>query len=374
MTPPDQSFKRPESVLVVVYTTTGKVLLLKRADHPAFWQSMTGSMQWDERDPRDTAIRELKEETGLQVAPEGLRDLGLVQRYPILPRWRHRYAPEILENTERAYAVELPDEATITISPTEHTEYGWFSFDEAQQRVTSWTNRAAIQQVRSFTSPKNATAEREMVVLVHGLWLRGWLMMLMARRLRAAGFDAQCFSYHTVGADLHANAAALQRFLATVSNRTVHLVGHSLGNIVIRGLFHYFPNQRPGRIVMLAPPNQGSMVAKTLAKYRLGRMILGKSIMDLISGATQAWSSPAREIGIISGAVPLGVGRLIANLPSPNDGAVAVEETLLAGAQQQLTLPVAHTQMVISRDVVNAVIVFLHHGMFVSPVGQVSGR
>lgn len=139
-------FKRPDSVLVVIYSRTGQVLLLKRADHPDFWQSVTGAMEWQEHDPRATAVRELREETGLTVEPGQLRDLALVQRYRILPRWRHRYAPDVEENTERAYALELDAPTELTLHP-EHTEYAWFDFPDAAARVASWSNRAAIERV-----------------------------------------------------------------------------------------------------------------------------------------------------------------------------------------------------------------------------------
>jgi dATP pyrophosphohydrolase len=138
-------FKRPESVLVVVHTRAPQVLLLKRADHPSFWQSVTGAMDWDEDDPRDCAARELREETGIATAPAALRDLGLTQRYAILPEWRHRYAPGVTENTERAYALELDAPAALAIHP-EHTEYAWFEAAAALARATSWSDRAAIER------------------------------------------------------------------------------------------------------------------------------------------------------------------------------------------------------------------------------------
>ena len=143
MSPPTKKFKRPESVLVVVYTRTGKVLLLKRADDPDFWQSVTGSLLWGKSELWQAAARELQEETGLR-ATEGLRDLHLTHRYPILPKWRQRYAPEVWENTEHAFALELPAEILITVNPAEHAGYGWFTFDEAAGKVASWTNREVI--------------------------------------------------------------------------------------------------------------------------------------------------------------------------------------------------------------------------------------
>ena len=147
MSPQTKKFKHPESILVVIYTRTGKVLLLKRADDPDFWQSVTGSLLREETEPRQAAARELREETGLR-ATEGLRDLQLTHRYPILPKWRQRYAPEVRENTEHVFAFELPAEIHITVNPAEHAGYGWFAFDEAAGKVASWTNREVILKLK----------------------------------------------------------------------------------------------------------------------------------------------------------------------------------------------------------------------------------
>ena len=139
-----QSFKRPESVLVVVYSRNGKVLLLRRADHPEFWQSITGSMEWGDEQPAETAARELREETGIVVAPAALTDWKLQNRYEIFPQWRYKYAPGVAENTEHFFSLELPDEQTVALSPDEHSEYEWVSFEQALDRVFSWTNRDAL--------------------------------------------------------------------------------------------------------------------------------------------------------------------------------------------------------------------------------------
>lgn len=139
-----QSFKRPESVLVVVYTRSGQVLLLRRADHPEFWQSITGSMEWGDEQPAETAARELHEETGIKVPPAQFTDRQIQQRYEIFPQWRYKYAPGVTENTEHFFSLELPDEQAVTLSPGEHSEYTWVPFAEALDRVFSWTNYEAL--------------------------------------------------------------------------------------------------------------------------------------------------------------------------------------------------------------------------------------
>jgi dATP pyrophosphohydrolase len=144
------SHKRPESVLVVVYTRDGKCLLMRRVDHPEFWQSVTGSLSWDETNPRDTALRELGEETGIDQ-PESLRALDLSNQYEIYPEWRHRYAPGITHNVEHAFALELPQPVDITLNPEEHSEYRWLDFDQAIALATSHTNRDAIRLIQEQT-------------------------------------------------------------------------------------------------------------------------------------------------------------------------------------------------------------------------------
>jgi dATP pyrophosphohydrolase len=135
-------------VLVVVYAATGKVLLMRRREPPDFWQSVTGSLRWDEEAPAQAAARELREETGLE-ARAALRDLGLSYRFPILPQWRARYAPNVRENLEHAFALEVPAEVAINMSAAEHAEYGWFTFPEAARKASSWTNREVIERLQS---------------------------------------------------------------------------------------------------------------------------------------------------------------------------------------------------------------------------------
>lgn len=134
-------YKRPESVLVVIYTQATEILLLQRSDVPNFWQSVTGSLQLDET-PFMTARREVWEETG--IIAEALHDCQYSNHFPILPPWRARYAPEVTHNTEYVFSLQLPHSQTIQLSPSEHCDYRWLTWQSALALASSYTNREAI--------------------------------------------------------------------------------------------------------------------------------------------------------------------------------------------------------------------------------------
>lgn len=139
--------KIPESVLVVIYTAQAGVLLLERADHPGFWQSVTGSREPADPDLRAICLRELREETGLGAADGRLADWGRTNRYPIYPHWRSRYAPGVTHNTEHVFGFELERERDIVLAPAEHTRYRWLDWRAAAEQCFSSTNVAAIREV-----------------------------------------------------------------------------------------------------------------------------------------------------------------------------------------------------------------------------------
>jgi len=138
------SFKRPESVLVVIFTARGEVLLLRRSDHAAFWQSVTGSLEWHEEDLLAVAQREAAEETGI-VTARGWRDWEVSHQYEIFPHWRYRYRPGTTRNIEHVFSLELADRVTISLCPSEHKEYEWVSWPVAVARVNSASNRWALE-------------------------------------------------------------------------------------------------------------------------------------------------------------------------------------------------------------------------------------
>jgi dATP pyrophosphohydrolase len=135
-------FRRPESVLVVVYSDGGRALLLRRRAPFEFWQSVTGSLLPGETHA-EAARRELLEETGL--GSEGrLEYSGVSRQFAIDPRWRKRFAPGIVENVEFEWQFRLPEAADIALQGDEHSAYRWVPLREATETVWSWTNRDAL--------------------------------------------------------------------------------------------------------------------------------------------------------------------------------------------------------------------------------------
>ena len=144
-------YKTPVSVLVVIYTPDLQVLLLERADHPGYWQSVTGSCDPGEN-LRQTALREVAEETGLDAGAFSLCDWQTHNVFEIYPEWRHRYAPGVTHNTEHVFGLEVPQPLTVRLAPREHLDFVWMPWQEAAQKVFSWTNVAAIEKLPEMTA------------------------------------------------------------------------------------------------------------------------------------------------------------------------------------------------------------------------------
>jgi len=139
-------FKVPISALVLIHTADLKVLIMERADKPGYWQSVTGSIEANES-PRDAAIREVSEETGLDALAYDFEDWQVSNVYEIYPHWRHRYAPGVTKNREHLFGLMLPDTLPVTLAPDEHTRYEWVDWREAAKRVFSWTNVDALKRL-----------------------------------------------------------------------------------------------------------------------------------------------------------------------------------------------------------------------------------
>jgi dATP pyrophosphohydrolase len=140
-----QQFRRPESVLIVIYTEGGEFLLLERCRPLRFWQSVTGSMEWGETADA-AARREVIEETG--IAQGVLVNLQWTQVYEILPAFGKVYAPGVTLNLEHAFSLRLRNRVAVTLSDAEHVQFRWVSGTEAIESASSSTNRAVIAELR----------------------------------------------------------------------------------------------------------------------------------------------------------------------------------------------------------------------------------
>jgi dATP pyrophosphohydrolase len=152
--------KIPESVLVMIHTAALEVLIIERADRPGFWQSVTGSKDLLDEPLALTAMREVAEETGIEIGGvrvprSALLDWRHAIEYEIYPVWRHRYAPGVIHNTEHWFSVTVPREIEITLAPREHTAYLWLPYEQAAARCFSASNREALLQLpaRSGIAP-----------------------------------------------------------------------------------------------------------------------------------------------------------------------------------------------------------------------------
>jgi dATP pyrophosphohydrolase len=144
--------KIPVSTLVVIHTPALEVLLLERADHPGFWQSVTGSQDAGET-LAQTAAREVLEETGIEAGRHELTDWKLSNVYEIYPVWRHRYAPGVTHNTEHVFGLRIDGRVPVRLAPREHLAAQWLPWEEAAGRVFSWSNRKAILELPNRYCP-----------------------------------------------------------------------------------------------------------------------------------------------------------------------------------------------------------------------------
>jgi dATP pyrophosphohydrolase len=144
-------YKIPESVLVVIYTPSHHVLLIRRVD-AGTWQSVTGSKDHPHEDWAETAVREVLEETGIDARhPQcQLHDWQLENTYDIYPAWRWRYAPEVSRNTERVFGLLVPEGTPVTLSPSEHTDWQWLPWQQAADTCFSPSNAEAILMLPRF--------------------------------------------------------------------------------------------------------------------------------------------------------------------------------------------------------------------------------
>ena len=222
---------------------------------------------------------------------------------------------------------------------------------------------------RSRSRPADPLGAIRTVVLLHGIWSHGASLFVIRRQLeREHGLRVLPFNYPSVRGTLDGNARALKRFIDRLGLDAAHLVGHSLGGVVALRMLATQSELPPGRLVCLGSPLTGSRAAEFLKASGWGAALLGATLpAGVLHDAANEWGSrvcATRDVGIVAGNLPLGVGRMLTDFGGPSDGTVAVAETELDGARDRLVMRVSHSGMILSRRVADQVWNFLQRGEF----------
>jgi pimeloyl-ACP methyl ester carboxylesterase len=194
-------------------------------------------------------------------------------------------------------------------------------------------------------------------------------MYLIKRRLeREYGMGVRLFSYPSVRGTLDENAAALATFVRSQDASAAHIIGHSLGGVLALRMHANHPETLPGRVVCLGSPLTGSRAANFLSELEWAEEIVGKSVPDaMIHQTANDWArnvAEDRDVGVIAGTVPFGLGRLVADFDEDNDGTIGVSETRLDGAKDHLIMAVSHKGMLVSAEVADQAAAFIKRGEF----------
>jgi len=208
------------------------------------------------------------------------------------------------------------------------------------------------------------TDKTETVILIHGLWMHGLVLLPHQHWLRAGGFAVRRFSYPSWRGGLADNVRLLSNFVNETPGNVIHLVAHSLGGLVALKMLAQEHDARIRRVVLMGTPYAGCHCGFTLAATPVLAGLVGRTFKDWFSLPRPA-SPPAVEIGVIAGTRPVGLGRLIPGLARPNDGLVAVDETRIAAARDSIALNVSHSGMLVSRACAGQIANFLRTGSFI---------
>jgi len=205
--------------------------------------------------------------------------------------------------------------------------------------------------------------DKEAVLLLHGAWMNPLVMAYLAGALRSEGFAAHALGYRTMRDPLEAHLSRLANGIARLDAARVHLVGHSLGGVIVMRYLQRAADHRIRRAVLLGSPVAGCRAATNFAERAGGELMMGQSLA--------VWREPVDvsvdsrfEIGAIAGTRALGLARMVMRLPAPNDGVVCLDETKFPALRDHLVLPVGHTLMLMSPRVARQTVSFLRTGAF----------
>jgi len=197
-------------------------------------------------------------------------------------------------------------------------------------------------------------------------------MALLRRRLRQLGYRVRQFRYRSMMKGLDDNARRLSEFLRETEGDVLHVVGHSMGGVLIRQVFEQYPDPRPGRLIVIGSPLLDCWVGRRFYRMHpwLGRLMIGKTVADHISRSTDPVWHGARDFGVLAGTYRFGIGALFKSLPRPSDGVVLLDETRLQGIRDHATIRLNHFGMLFSKRCCVQIARFLATGTFGPAAGS----
>jgi len=218
-----------------------------------------------------------------------------------------------------------------------------------------------------WLNPEWKPAVPTSIVFVHGAIVNGWEMTLLRRRLGQLGYRVRQFEYQSMLKGLDYNVERLRDFVRETPGEVLHVVGHSMGGVLIRQMFESFPDPRPGRLLAIGSPLLDCWVGHRFNRLHphLGRYMIGRAVLDHILRDNDPVWHGARDFGVLAGTYPFGIGAIFKSLPAPSDGVVLMEETRLQGITDHLTIRLNHFGMLFSKRCCAQIALFLATGAFV---------
>jgi len=219
---------------------------------------------------------------------------------------------------------------------------------------------------RQGSALRPPASDRATIVFVHGAIVRGWEMGLLRRRLRRLGYEVRQFRYRSMMKGLDENARRLAKFLRETEGDTLHVIGHSMGGVLVRRVFEHDPDPRPGRLIAIGSPLLDCWVGRRFERLHpwIGRLLIGRTVADWIARPRDPVWHGTRDFGVLAGTYRFGIGAIFSSLPNPTDGVILLEETKLHGLRDHLTIRLNHFGMLFSRRCAAQIARFLATGAF----------